>query len=90
MCDFLPQTLNNRRKPISPRLKLLIALRYLVRGQVIIDLYYVYLQMYGILNYNIIIIEVQNDIVDLHGVSQSTVSRSASKVYIAQASLKKM
>jgi len=32
--DFLPRAVNNRGKPISPSLQLLIALRYLARGQV--------------------------------------------------------
>jgi len=35
--DFLPRAVNNRGKPISPSLQLLIALRYLARGQVIIN-----------------------------------------------------
>ncbi|XP_008178797.1 putative nuclease HARBI1 [Acyrthosiphon pisum] len=35
--DFLPRAVNNRGKPISPSLQLLIALRYLARGQLIID-----------------------------------------------------
>lgn len=41
--DFLPRAVKNRGKPISPGLQLLISLRYLDRGQVIIDYVFMFI-----------------------------------------------